>query len=155
MHKHPTDLHNLFSSYFSVLLSAMYYSQLLTISPFLEIKNTDNEKHHRKKRITLSAIIFIHLKTCTLLLLIIPFQIFHSRRIVCKNYTDNGTDFYFRTVSASGNTFFSAHFRISHRFSQNTVFTPLTRHPSQLICSGKIGALFKSAHCFAVSSRRS
>ena len=106
MHKHPTDLHNLFSSYFSVLLSAMYYSQLLTISPFLEIKNTDNEKHHRKKRITITAINFINHKTCTLLLLIIPFQIFHSRRIVCKNYTDNGTDFYFRTVSASGNTFF-------------------------------------------------
>ena len=25
----------------------MYYSQLLTISPFLEIKNTDNEKQKR------------------------------------------------------------------------------------------------------------
>ena len=46
-----------------------------------------------------------------------------------------------------------AHFRISHICSQNTVFAPFVRHPSQLICSGKIGALFNSAHSFAVFSR--
>ena len=52
------------------------------------------------------------------------------------------------------NPFFKAHFRISHIRSQNTVFTPLIRQPSQLICSGRIGALFSSAHSFAVFSRK-
>ena len=49
---------------------------------------------------------------------------------------------------------FNAHFRIPHKLSQNTVFSPLIRQPSQLICSGKIGALFSSAHSFAVFSRK-
>ena len=42
------------------------------------------------------------------------------------------------------------HLRISHICSQNTVFTPSARQPTQLICSGRIGALFNSAHNFAV-----
>lgn len=46
--------------------------------------------------------------------------------------------------------FSKAHFRISHRCSQNTVFAPFARQPSQLICPGKIGALFNAAHSFAV-----
>ena len=46
-----------------------------------------------------------------------------------------------------------AHLRISHRCSQNTVFAPLARQPSQLMCSGRMGALFNSAHSFAVISR--
>ena len=50
--------------------------------------------------------------------------------------------------------FFKAHWRMLQRFWQNTVFIPLARHPSQLICSGKMGALFSFAHSFAVFSRR-
>lgn len=42
---------------------------------------------------------------------------------------------------------------MAQRLSQNTVFTPSTRHPSQLMCSGRIGALFNSAHSFAVFSQ--
>ena len=49
---------------------------------------------------------------------------------------------------------FNAHFRIPHRLSQNTVFAPFIRQPSQLICSGRIGALFSAAHSFAVFSRK-
>ena len=47
-----------------------------------------------------------------------------------------------------------AHLRISHRLSQNTVLTPSARHPAQLMCSGRMGALFNSLHNFAVFSRR-
>src|SRR5699024_1994976 len=46
-----------------------------------------------------------------------------------------------------------AHLRISHKLSQNTVFVPSPRQPSQLICSGRIGALFSSDHNLAVFSR--
>ena len=45
---------------------------------------------------------------------------------------------------------FKAHWRILQRLSQYTVFTPSTRQPSQLICSGRIGAWFNSAHSSAV-----
>ena len=49
--------------------------------------------------------------------------------------------------------FFSlAHLRISHICSQNIVFVPFSRQPSQLMCSGRIGALFIFAHSAAVFS---
>ena len=38
--------------------------------------------------------------------------------------------------------FFNAHLRIPHILSQNTVLIPSTRQPWQLMCSGRIGALF-------------
>ena len=44
--------------------------------------------------------------------------------------------------------FFIAHWRIPQRRSQNTVLTPSTRQPWQLICSGIMGAWFNSAHSF-------
>ena len=46
--------------------------------------------------------------------------------------------------------FFIAHWRIPQILSQNTVLSPSTRQPWQLMCSGRIGALFNSAHSFAV-----
>ena len=49
--------------------------------------------------------------------------------------------------------FFNAHWRMPQRLSQNTVLIPSTRQPSQLICSGRMGALFNSAQRFAVFSR--
>ncbi len=49
--------------------------------------------------------------------------------------------------------FFNAHWRILQRLSQYTVLIPSTRQPSQLICSGRMGALFNSAHNFAVFAR--
>ena len=49
---------------------------------------------------------------------------------------------------------FKAHWRMPQRWSQNTVLTPSVRQPWQLICSGRMGALFNSAHSFAVLSRR-
>lgn len=63
-------------------------------------------------------------------------------------------------VSMSGHSphaatpFFSAHWRIPQSWSQNTVLTPSTRQPWQLMCSGKMGAWFSAAHNFAVFSRR-
>ena len=47
-----------------------------------------------------------------------------------------------------------AHLRISHIVLQNTVFAPSIRHPSQLMCSGRIVALFSLLHNLAVFSRR-
>ena len=49
---------------------------------------------------------------------------------------------------------FKAHWRMPQRWSQNTVLTPSVQQPWQLICSGRMGALFNSAHSFAVLSRR-
>ena len=46
-----------------------------------------------------------------------------------------------------------AHFRISHNVLQNTVLAPSRRQPLQLMCSGRMGALFSSAHNLAVFSR--
>lgn len=51
--------------------------------------------------------------------------------------------------------FSNAQRRIPHILSQNTVFIPSARHPWQLICSGRMGALFNSAHSFAVCFRNS
>lgn len=48
----------------------------------------------------------------------------------------------------------TAHLRISQSFSQKNVFCPSVRHPSQLICSGRMGALLSSAQSFAVFSLR-
>lgn len=46
------------------------------------------------------------------------------------------------------------HLRISHICSQNTVFNPSIRHPSQLIHSGLISKLFNALHFLATTARR-
>ena len=51
-----------------------------------------------------------------------------------------------------GISFSFAHLRISQRCSQNVALVPFSRQPSQLMCSGRIGVLFRFAHSAAVFS---
>ena len=81
-------------------------------------------------------------------------KLFKASGLLAVTASRVGQEFIFVQSPQVVTPFFNAHWRMPQRLSQKTVFLPFIRQPSQLICSGRMGALFNSDHNLAVFSRK-